>query len=428
MKKNLKIGIAGLGTVGQGVFKILSEGKEMLEKRSGCGLEISAVSARSKNADRGINLNNVIWLDNPLELASHNDIDIVVELIGGSDGIALELARKTLESGKHFVTANKALIAHHGMELAKLAEKNNVSLLFEAAVAGAIPVLKTIREGLSANKFHRISGIMNGTCNYILTEMKQKGSGFNEVLKDAKAKGYAEADPAFDIGGTDAAHKLAIISALAYNTVIDFDSVYVEGITDITINDINYASEMGYEVRLLGITKKIGEVIEQRVHPCLVPVNSPLAAINGVTNAVLIESSEAGDILLTGAGAGEKPTASAVVADIMDIASGRTSNAFGVPTSDLVKTEPWNINKHNGEYYIRVGVKDESGVLASLTSLLNEDNIGVETIVQKADSNNGTAQVALTTHKTSEKNIKDAIEKIAGKDYVIEKPHMIRII
>lgn len=427
MNKSLKIAIAGLGNVGKGVVEILTLKAELLTRRTGRKIIISAVSARNKNIDRGINLNGIKWLDNPVSLADDKDTDIIVEVIGGADGIAYELCKKALSNKKHVVTANKAMISKHGLELATLAEQNNVTLTFEAAIAGGIPVIKTLREGLAANNLNKVSGILNGTCNYILTEMKKGKRPFDEVLKEAQKLGYAEADPSFDVDGIDAAHKLSILSAITHNCPVNFSSVYIEGIKSISLSDIQYAEELGYTIRLLGISELSNGLIEQRVHPCLVPKDSKIAEVNGALNAVLIECDSAGPMFLMGAGAGGGPTASAVVADIIDIACGRITHPFGALIANLIDGKFGDIMNHRGEYYVRLLVKDQQGVLASITSLLSNENIGVETILQKADARNMTAQIALITHETGEKNIRKALGDIGKMDYVIEPPHMIRI-
>ncbi len=427
MPETLHIGIVGLGTVGVGTYKILTQNKELLSVRCGKKLEISAVSSRDASKDRGIDLSGVRWFKDPLEMATSPEIDIVVELIGGEDGIAYDLCKAALQNGKHFVTANKALIAKHGLELAKLAEGNSVALMFEAAVAGGIPILKSLREGLAANNYHRISGIINGTCNYILSAMKQDKRSFEDVLKEAQELGYAETPPDLDIDGIDTAHKLAIMSSIAYGIQVSFEDVHVEGIRNVSLDDVQYAHELGYVIKLLGIANKLGDKIEQRVHPCLVEKHVPIACIDGALNAIYVECDALGEALFTGAGAGEGPTASSVVADILDIASGRDSPAFGRKVDALEKGEFVDINHHEGEYYVRFNVQDKPGVLASITSALSAENIGFERVLQNAHEASNTAQIALTTHKISEAAIQKALQNIAQMDYVIESPHLIRI-
>ncbi|WP_455429109.1 homoserine dehydrogenase [Fodinicurvata halophila] len=322
MTASLKLGIAGLGTVGSGVVRLIEENGTVLAERTGRPLVVSAVSARDRRKDRGLSLEGVRWYDDPLAMAAEEDLDIIVELVGGSDGIALDIVRTALEQGKSVVTANKAMMAHHGTELARLAESNQAALAYEAAVAGGIPAIKVLREGLAANQFVRIHGILNGTCNYILSTMRDTGREFGEVLAEAQKLGYAEADPSFDVDGIDAAHKLALLTALAFGTEVDFDSIQMEGIRSISSMDIAYAEELGYRIKLLGMARRKNGQIEQRVHPCMVPLDNPLSQVDGVFNAVLAEGDFSGPIMIEGAGAGEGPTASAVVADLIDIARG----------------------------------------------------------------------------------------------------------
>ncbi|MGC1271421.1 MAG: homoserine dehydrogenase, partial [Croceibacterium sp.] len=336
----LRIALAGLGTVGAGVVRLLDANGNLIARRAGRPLQIVAVSARNRTKDRGVDLARFAWEDDMTTLAQRADVDVVVELVGGSDGPALALARSTLAAGKGFVTANKAMIAHHGMELAALAEQAALPLKFEAAVAGGIPVIKGLREGAAANRLERIYGILNGTCNYILSTMERTGQDFGEVLKEAQALGYAEADPAFDIEGVDAAHKLAILAAIAFGTRIDFDSLAIDGITRIRAADIAQAAALGYVIRLVGMADRDGEgaALLQRVQPVLVPRSHPLAAVDGPTNAVVAEGNFVGRLLFQGRGAGDGPTASAVVADLIDIARGDTGAPFSMPVADLEAT------------------------------------------------------------------------------------------
>lgn len=427
MDEVFKIGIAGLGTVGQGVFKILNENASMLEKKCGKKIEVVSVSARDSKKKRSVHLSNTTWRADAMDIATDEDIDLLVELIGGADGVAYEICKAALNDGKHVVTANKAMIAKHGIEIAKLAEENNVALAFEASVAGGIPIIKILKEGLAANNFSRIAGILNGTCNYILSAMKNEKRDFADVLKEAQEKGYAETPPDLDIDGIDAAHKLAILTSIAYGTKVNIDAVYIEGIRNISLDDMKYASELGYSIKLLGISNLAGNKIEQRVHPCLVPKNSSLAKVDGVLNGIAVEGDSAGKIFISGAGAGGAATASAVVADIIDIASGRISTAFGVPVRALSTQKSSGMDEHIGGYYVRLKVKDEPGVLANITLALSEEKIGVEKVLQKANEKNKTAQIALTTHETSEVSIKKALKNVGGMKYIIEPPHMIRI-
>jgi homoserine dehydrogenase len=425
--KILNIGIAGLGTVGVGVVKILTQNASLLEDRSGTKINIVAVSARDKNKDRGVKLDGIKWYDNPVDIASDPNVDVVVELIGGSTGAAFELCEKTLKNGKNFITANKALIARHGKALAKLAEDKNAHIAFEAAVAGGIPVIKALKEGLAANKINRISGILNGTCNYMLTAMANTGRDFDEILKEAQDLGYAEADPSFDVDGIDAAHKLAILTSIAFGTEVDFDSIYVEGIRKVSLLDINYAKELGYKIKLFGLCSASEAGISQRVCPCLVPAEYPIASVDGVNNAVFIEGEPVGKIVMVGPGAGEGATASAVVADIIDMASGRFSSAFNVSADKLKKQEFLGIAEHKGGYYIRITVEDKAGVLADITDIFRDEKISVNSMLQKSHIEGTNAHIIVVTHKTFEKSIIKAVEKIEKIDSVLGQPNVIRI-
>lgn len=424
--KTLRIAIAGLGTVGVGTYKILNKKSELLQKRSGVELTVTAVSARSKK-DRGIDLSNVTWMDNAVDLASLDNVDIVLELIGGEAGIAYDLCKQALLNGKHVVTANKALIAHHGIELARIAEEQNVTLAFEAAVAGGIPILKGLKEGLSANSFHNITGILNGTCNYILTEMEKTGNDFPEILTEAKDKGYAEADPTFDIEGIDAAHKLAIITSIAYGTKVNFNDLYVEGITGITIDDIKYAEKLGFKIKLLGLCQKDENGILQRVHPCLVSKSHPISKVDGVFNAVVAQCDEAGKSVYEGRGAGEKPTASSVVADILDIANNRASLPFNQHVAALDEPNLVSMDERVGEYYMRIQVSDKPGVLAKVTTIFSDHNISLRSVIQEEALSDNTAQLILITHNALESELKTALEKINSLDTVLAETYIIRI-
>lgn len=423
----LKVGIAGLGTVGSGVFKILQETSELLEKRSGRKVVVTTVSSRSLEKSQRLNLAGVKWHDNSIDLASSPDVDVVVELIGGSDGIALEIAEKSLQSGKHFVTANKALIAKHGARLADIAESKKLALAFEAAVAGGVPVIKVLKEGLIGNSRTRVAGIMNGTCNYILTTMKESGRAFEDVLKEAQDLGYAEADPSFDVDGIDTAHKLSILTAIAFCVPVDFPAIYIEGIREVSLLDISYAHELGYKIKLLGIAGSGANGIEQHVYPCLVKLSHPLAKVDGVNNAIFIESDRVGKLVLEGPGAGEMATASAVVADIADIAAGRFTYPFGVPVSALQMRNKVDFNNQKGEYYLRITVRDEAGILAGISDVLRAEDISVESLVQKPVKKGQDVNIVVITHVCSEKAVKGAIEKISKIKGVVDKPRLIRI-
>lgn len=427
MTKPFRIAIAGLGTVGTGVAHLMHRNKDLLAERCGAALELVAVSARTATDERKQAAGNAEWVDHAIDIAARDDVDLVVETVGGSEGLAKELVEKSLSGGKHVVTANKALIAHHGAVLAALAEKHNVQLAMEAAVAGGIPVLQALRTGLAANDFTKIAGILNGTCNYILTTMQNEGRDFGGVLADAQAKGYAEADPGFDIDGVDAAHKLAILAALAYGTAPDIHAVHIEGIRNITQRDISYAGELGYRIRLLGIAARDGKGISTRVHPCLVPDDSPLGLTTGVFNAVQVEGDAVGRIFLQGRGAGGDPTASAVVSDIIAIARGERWPAFTVKAASLQKAKTVPMNDHVCGYYIRLTVADEPGVLADVTRIFADERISVQSIIQHTHDDNSPAQVVITTHATKEAAMQSALQKIHDLKCIVEQPMMLRM-
>jgi homoserine dehydrogenase len=427
MTQPLKIGIAGLGTVGAGVVKLLAEHNRLLALRGGRPLKLVAVSARSKAKKRDIDLGKVRWERDPLALATAPDIDVVVELIGGSGGIARRLVQTALRHGKHVVTANKALLAHHGAELAALAEKKECILGFEAAVAGGIPIIKALREGLVGNKVSRLYGILNGTCNYILTTMRETGRDFDAVLAEAQAAGYAEADPSFDVDGVDAAHKLAVLTGAAFGAKVNFDGIHVEGIRRVTAMDIEFAEELGYRIKLLGLARETRYGIEQRVHPCMVPLKAPIAHIEGVFNAVVVEGDFVGTTMFQGRGAGQGPTASAVVADLVDVARGRTMPAFVVPAARLADIKVSPMARHFGAYYMRLMVQDRPGVIAAVSGILAKERISVEGMLQRGRSQSGEVPVVITTHETEEAAMQRAVARIAKLKAVAEEPCIIRI-
>ncbi len=427
MTETLKIGIAGLGTVGAGVVKLLAAHDRLLGLRGGRRLELVAVSARSRARKRDIDLSGVRWEKDALALADAPDIDVVVELIGGSGGVAKRLVERALRAGKHVVTANKALLALHGADLAALAEKRGSILAFEAAVAGGIPIIKALREGLVGNRVSRLYGILNGTCNYILTTMRETGRDFDVVLAEAQAAGYAEADPSFDVDGIDAAHKLAVLTGTAFGTKVDFAGVHVEGIRRVTSMDIEFAQELGYRIKLLGLARETSYGIEQRVHPCMVPLETPIAHIEGVFNAVAIEGDHVGKTMFQGRGAGQGPTASAVVADIVDVARGRNMPAFVVPAARLADKKASPMDRHVGAYYIRLMVQDQPGVIAAVSKALAAERISLESMLQRGRSQSGEVPVVLTTHETQEARMQRALAKISRLKAVAEAPCLIRI-
>lgn len=428
MSAPLRIGIAGLGTVGGGVLAILQENAALIAARCGRKLEVAAVCARDAAKSRGMDLSQIRWVSDPLALAADPGIDIVVEVMGGSEGAAKSLVEAALKQGKHVVTANKALIAHHGIVLAQLAEKQGRVLAFEAAVAGGIPIIKALRDGLAANRFTRIAGILNGTCNYILTTMREEQRDFPEILKNAMALGYAEADPSFDIDGIDAAHKTAILASLAFGTRVDIDAVHVEGIRRVSLRDMKFAEELGYRIKLLGIAERLeGGGILQRVHPCMVPQGSPMGAVDGVYNAVVAECDAAGRMIFEGRGAGAGPTGSSIVADIMDIARGVAYLPFTLPVAQLNSLPHAAMEELRTSYYLRLTVLDKPGVLADITTLCRDEGISVRSFIQHSHKPGEPVQVVLTTHATGEAHMQAALLKITALSSVTELPHMIRI-
>jgi len=426
MNSPLRIGIAGLGTVGAGVVKLLAEHNRLLALRGGRRLKLVAVSARRKAKKRDIDLTGVRWEADARALASASDVDVVVELIGGSGGIARGLVERALRSGKHVVTANKALLALRGAELAELAERQGRILAFEAAVAGGIPIIKALREGLVGNRVRRLYGILNGTCNYILTTMRESGRDFGVVLQEAQAAGYAEADPSFDVDGIDAAHKLAVLTGAAFGARVNFAGVHVEGIRHVTSMDIRFAEELGYRIKLLGLARETRFGIEQRVHPCMVSLEAPIAHIEGVFNAVVVEGDFVGTTMFQGRGAGQGPTASAVVADLVDVARGRHMPAFVVPAANLSAKKAAPMSRHVGPYYIRLMVQDRPGVIAAISGVLARERISVESMLQRGRSQSE-VPVVLTTHETEEAAMQRALTRIARLRAVAEPPCLIRI-
>lgn len=422
-----RIALAGLGTVGAGVVKIVQKNGHLLARRAGRPIEIVSISARDKNKDRGVDLSSYSWMDNAVQMADSNGVDAVVEMIGGSDGPALALTQTALGRGLHVVTANKAMLAHHGFELAKMAEVNNAALMFEAAVAGGIPIIKSMREGYAANEIQAVYGILNGTCNYILTEMRETGRDFADVLKDAQAKGYAEADPSFDVDGVDAGHKLCLLSALAFGTRPDFASLKMTGIRQINKTDIAFAGELGYRIKLLGMARRTNGKVIQLLEPCLVPVNSPLGTVEGVYNAVMVEGDFVKTGLSEGRGAGEGPTASAIIADIVDLARGHRVPTFGVPANDLVKADWADIDDTISSYYLRLTVLDQPGVIADVSAILRDHRISIEGFIQRGRDPGQPVPVVITTHETRHGDVLaacSAIEKLACS---VEKPCLLRI-
>ncbi|MEN3351035.1 MAG: homoserine dehydrogenase [Bradyrhizobium sp.] len=432
----LRVGIAGLGTVGADVVRLIETQQRLLSERCGRGVRVVAVTARSKAKKRGVDLRGIEWAKSPQALAEHPDVDCFVELMGGAGDPAFSAIETALKSGKSVVTANKALIAKHGVRLAAAAEKHGGALNFEAAVGAAIPVIKTLREGLAGTSVNRVYGILNGTCNYILTRMEQEGISFAECLKDAQRLGYAEADPSFDVDGYDTAQKLAILASLAFGTKVAESAVYVEGISSITPEDLKAAAELGYRVKLLGVAVRTAKGIEQRVHPTMVPKSSSIAQVMGVTNAVTIDGEGIPPITLVGPGAGGGATASAVVADIADVARGIRANPFGRPVERLGDTTKAPMERHEGGYYIRLMARDLAGTAATIATRLAEQKISLESIVQRHPDGvdvNGAAKkpspvpVILITYATSEDAVHRALAAVQRDKVISGRPQVIRI-
>jgi homoserine dehydrogenase len=428
MSAPLRIGLAGLGIVGGGTLELVRRNAEPIARRAGRPLEIAAIAARDKKKSRGIDLAGPTWHDDAVAMAASPDLDVIVELIGGAEGIARKLVETALANGKHVVTANKALLAHHGAELARRAEAKNLSLGFEAAVAGGIPILKALREGLGANRIGRIYGILNGTCNYVLTTMRDRRRDFADVLAEAQRLGYAETDPSFDIDGVDAAHKLALLASVAFGHAVDLAGIHIEGIRHVSALDISYADELGYAIKLLGLARPTEHGLEQRVHPCMVPKGAPIAHVDGVFNAVVVEGDAVGRLMLEGRGAGAEPTASAVVADLIDIAAGRRAPSFGIPASELRAPKSAPMERHRGAYYMRLMVHDRPGVIADVAAALRDQQVSMEQMLQHGRAAAGEAvPVVITTHATEEAAMARAVERIAALGTVREPPRLIRI-
>lgn len=433
MVKPLNIALAGLGTVGTGVVRLMETNAELIARRARRPIRITAVSARDRTKDRGVDLSAYAWEDDPAAMAARDDVDVVVEMVGGSDGPALALARQTIAAGKSLVTANKAMIAHHGIELAEAAEARGVALKFEAAVAGGIPVIKGLSEGAAANAIERIYGILNGTCNYILSTMEDTGADFADVLADAQRLGYAEADPTFDVEGIDAAHKLSILAAIAFGTRLRFDAVETTGISRVLAADIAQARALGYVIRLIGMAEidsaNGSPRLFQRVHPHLVPVDHPLAHVDGATNAVVAEGNFMGRLLFQGAGAGDGPTASAVVADIIDIARGEKGAAFSMPCGELEAMEPAASGHRSGRCYLRFAVPDRPGVLAEITAAMRDAGVSIESLIQRGRGEGpGEVIIALVTHEGPESAVSEALRVLEGSDSLTAPPLVMQII
>ena len=426
MSQPLRLGIAGLGTVGMGVVRIVRQQAALLSARTGRDITISAVSARSKDKDRGLSLSDYAWETDPVALAKRDDVDVFVELMGGEDGPAKDATEAALAAGKHVITANKAMLAMHGQALAEQAEAAQRSLRFEAAVAGGIPVIKVLTEGLAGNGITRVMGVMNGSCNYILTRMETAGLSYQDVFAEADGLGYLEADPQLDVGGIDAAHKLAILSSIAFGTRVDFAGIELEGIERISIEDIRAAADMGFKIKLLGVAQKTGRGLEQRMQPCLVPDTSPLGQLQGGTNMIVLEGDAVEQIVLRGPGAGAGPTASAVMSDVCDIARGLSLPVFGQPATTLEAAKP-ALSVLPAPYYLRMGLVDKPGALAKVAAALGEAGVSIERMRQYGHADLEAAQVLIVTHKTTRASLDVAIEAMEGTGVLASAPVALRI-
>ncbi|GAB0112486.1 homoserine dehydrogenase [Acidisoma sp. C75] len=426
-KTALRVGLAGLGTVGAGTLALLRQNAGVIAARAGRPITVTAVSARDRGRDRGIALDGLAWHEDPSRLAADPAVDVLVEVIGGSEGAAADAVRAAIAAGKPVVTANKALLALHGAELARAAEAKGVTLGFEAAVAGGIPAIKALREGLAANEIRGISGILNGTCNYILTVMREEGRDFTEVLADAQKLGYAEADPSFDIDGIDAAHKLAILGALAFGRPVDFAGLHVEGIRRVSALDIAFARELGMRIKLLGIARREPGGVSMRVHPAMVPEREEIAQVDGVFNAVVAEGDAVGRVMLMGRGAGAGPTASAVVADLIDLARGRLTPIWGTEGHALEALPAQPMAAHQGAYYLRLMVLDRPGVMADVTAVLRDEGVSLQSMLQHGRAPGEAVPIVLVTHETQEAAMMRALAQIAALSSVLEPPALIRI-
>ena len=425
MADPLRLGIAGLGTVGAGVVKIIRQKADLLSARAGRDVVITAVSARSRDKDRGVALDDYAWEDDPVALAKRDDVDLFVELVGGEDGPAKDAVEAAIASGKDVVTANKAMLAMYGQTLAEQAESAGRVIRFEAAVAGGIPVIKALNEGLAGNDVTRVMGVMNGSCNYILTRMESAGLTYEEVFAEADGLGYLEADPQLDVGGIDAAHKLAILSAIAFGTQVDFAGIALEGIESVTIEDINHAADMGFKIKLLGSAQMTARGLEQSMAPCLVPASSPLGQLEGGTNMIVLEGDQVGQIVLRGAGAGEGPTASAVLSDIMDIARGVRLATFGQPAVQLQKAAPAKTAKP-APYYLRMALEDRPGALAKVATALGDAGVSIDRMRQY-DHAEPSAPVLIVTHTVAADALQTALTALPQTGVVIGTPVALRI-
>jgi homoserine dehydrogenase len=428
MTEALRVALAGLGTVGAGVIRLLDTNGDLIARRAGRPIEIVAVSARDRAKNRGVDIARFAWIDDPAELARHPQADVIVEMVGGADGPALALARAALGAGKSLVTANKAMVAHHGLELARAAEAADVAFKFEAAVAGGVPVIKGLREGAAANRIASVYGILNGTCNFILSKMEAEGRDFADILAEAQRLGFAEADPSFDIDGVDAAHKLSILASVAFGTQPAFGDVRVSGIRHVLAADIAEAAALGFRVRLLGIADSGPSGLFQRVHPHLVPLSHPLAHVAGSLNAVVAEGNFVGRLFFEGAGAGDGPTASAVVADLIDIARGEFGPPYAMPADALAAQEPADSGERRGRAYVRFTVADRVGVLAEIAAAMRDAGVSIESLMQRGANPDGNVLVAIVTHEGPERCVAQALERLRGSASLVGEPMWMHIL
>ena len=427
MNDPLRVGIAGLGTVGSGVLRVLQDHRALISARAGRDIQVVAVSARDRYKKRGVDVSGYEWVEYAPALAARDDLDVVVELIGGQDGDAKDLLEQALQKGISVVTANKALLAHHGYDLALMAERSEAALMYEAAVAGGIPIIKSLREGFAGNEIRAVYGILNGTCNYILTAMRETGRPFSEVLKGAQEKGYAEADPTFDIDGIDTAHKLCILSALAFGIKPSFENLPVRGIGKITATDITHIEELGFRIKLLGISKILDNKVVQMVEPCLVPKDSTMGAVEDTFNAVSVEGDFVDTALAVGRGAGAGPTASAVVADLVDIARGHRAPVFGLPAAALAEAQWGDRGNLVSRFYMSMTVQDKPGVLADIATIMRDHNISMEAVQQKARDPQNPVPIVIVSHDVRQADIRAALDAVAALDSCVAEPVLMRI-
>ena len=425
MSDPLRLGVAGLGTVGIGTVKIIQRHADLIARRAGRPVTITAVSARDRTKNRDADLSGYGWEEDAVALAKRDDVDVFVELMGGAEGVALKATKAAIATGKDVVTANKAMLALHGQALAEAAEAKGHVIRFEAAVAGGIPVVKALTEGLAGNEIGRVMGVMNGTCNYILTRMEDAGLPYDTVFEEARQLGYLEADPNLDVGGIDAGHKLSLLASIAFGTRVAFDAVELEGIGRVSIDDIRRAADMGYRIKLLGVAQMTGRGLEQRMSPCLVPADSPLGQLQGGTNMVVIEGDSVGQIVLRGAGAGEGPTASAVLSDVIEIARGSRISTFGQPATALADPVPARASAP-ASYYLRMGLADKPGALAKVATVLGDEGISIDRMRQYGHADTS-APVLIVTHRTTREAVDHALARLPATGVVMGEPVALRI-